>query len=134
MTKWHQLDPPSVLRELISDPAAGLSETEARRRLAEYGRNELAEGRIKNPWLILWEQLRSVLVIVLIVAAIVSVVLADYKDASAIGIIVLLNALLGFSQEYRAEKAMAALKELAVPSVRVRRDGKVREMQASLLV
>src|SRR5579859_3450300 len=120
MTIWHQLDTPSALRELITDPATGLSETEATRRLAGYGRNELAEGGIKNPWLILWEQLTSLLVIILIVAVIVSVVLADYKDATAIGIIVLLNAILGFSQEYRAEKAMAALKGLAVPSVRVR--------------
>ena len=134
MTNWHQLDLPSVLRELMTDPVAGLSETEATQRLAGFGRNELAESGIKNPWLILWEQLTALLMIVLIVAAIVSAVLADYKDAAAIGIIVVLNAILGFSQEYRAEKAMAALKKLAVPSVRVRREGEVREIQASLLV
>jgi P-type Ca2+ transporter type 2C len=118
----------------MTDPVAGLSETEATRRLAGFGRNELAEGGIKKPWLILWEQLTSLLVIILIVAAFVSAVLADYTDAAAIGIIVVLNAILGFSQEYRAEKAMAALKKLAVPSVRVRREGEVREIQASLLV
>jgi P-type Ca2+ transporter type 2C len=72
--------------------------------------------------------------IILIAATIISAILADYKDSAAIGIIVVLNALLGFIQEYRAEKAIAALKKLAVPSVRVRRDGEVREAQASLLV
>lgn len=134
MTNWHQLDAPSVLRELMTDPVAGLTKAEATSRLAQYGRNELAGGGIKNPWLILWEQLTALLMVVLIVAAVVSAALGDYKDAAAIGIIVLLNAILGFSQEYRAEKAIAALKKLAVPSVRVRRDGEVREIQASLLV
>jgi Ca2+-transporting ATPase len=134
MTNWHQLDPPSVLRELKTDPVTGLSETEATLRLAGYGRNELAGGGIKNPWLILWEQLTALLMIVLIVAAVASAALGDYKDAAAIAIIVVLNAILGFSQEYRAEKAINALKKLAVPSVRVRRDGEVREIRASLLV
>jgi Ca2+-transporting ATPase len=125
MTNWHQLDLPSVLRELMTDRMAGLRETEAPQRLAGFGHNELAESGIKNPWLILWEQLSSLLVIILIATVIVSAVLADYKDAAAIGIIVvlnaILNAILGFSQEYRAERAMAALKKLAVPFVRVRR-------------
>jgi Ca2+-transporting ATPase len=79
-------------------------------------------------------QLTALLMVVLIVAAVVSAALGDYNDAAAIGIIVLLNAILGFSQEYRGEKAIAALKKLAVPSVRVRRDGEVREIRASLLV
>ncbi len=134
MTNWHELDPPSVLRALGSNPVAGLSEAEAIERLAEYGRNELVGGGIKNPWLILWEQLTALLMIILIVAAGVSAALGDYKDAVAIAIIVLLNAILGFSQEYRAEKAIAALKQLAVPSVLVRRGGEVRQMNASLLV
>lgn len=134
MANWHQLDTPSVLRELVTDPAAGLSETDATQRLAAYGHNRLAVGGIKSPWLILWEQLTALLVIVLIAAAIVSAVLTDYKDAAAIGIIVVLNAMLGFGQEYRAEKAIAALKKLAAPSVRVRRDGEVRKLPAALLV
>jgi Ca2+-transporting ATPase len=131
---WHELDSVVVLRELRTELAAGLSETEAARRLIEFGHNQLGGARTKNPWLILWEQLTALLMMLLIVAAIVSALLGDYKDAIAIGTIVVLNALLGFSQEYRAEKAIAALKKLAVPSVRVRREGQVREMQASLLV
>lgn len=131
---WHQLDSSAVLRELSSDPATGLSEVEATRRLAQHGRNELVGTGIKSPWLILWEQLTALMVVILIIAATVSALLADYKDAIAIGAIVVLNAILGFSQEYRAEKAMAALKKLAVPSVRVRRDGEVREIAAFHLV
>jgi hypothetical protein len=55
MTNWHQLDAPSVLRELMTDPVAGLTKAEATSRLAQYGRNELAGGGIKNPWLIQWD-------------------------------------------------------------------------------
>jgi Ca2+-transporting ATPase len=131
---WHQLDSSAVLRELRVDPAAGLSDAEATRRLAEHGRNELVESGIKSPWLILWEQLTTLMVVILIIAAILSALLADFKDAIAIGAIVVLNAILGFSQEYRAEKAMAALKKMAVPSVRVRRDSEVREIPAFHLV
>ena len=131
---WHQLDCPAVLRELKTDPATGLSEAEATQRLAEHGRNELVGTGIKSPWLILWEQLTALMVVILIVAAVLSALLGDYKDAIAIGAIVVLNAILGFSQEYRAEKAMAALKRLAVPSVRVRRDGAVKDIPAFHLV
>jgi Ca2+-transporting ATPase len=131
---WYQLDAAAVLRELKTDPDTGLSEAEATRRAGQYGRNELVGTGIKSPWLILWEQLTALMVVILIIGAIVSALLGDYKDAIAIGAIVVLNAVLGFSQEYRAEKAMAALKKLAVPSVRVRRDGNVEEIPAVRLV
>ncbi len=134
MKNWHQMAFSSVLQDLVADRTAGLSEEEAARRLVEFGPNEIVESGNKNPWRILLEQLTSLLVIVLIAAALVSAALGDYKDAAAIGIIVVLNAMLGFSQEYKAEKAIAALKKLAVPSVRVRREGDLREIQASLLV
>ena len=134
MKTWHQLASQDVLRKFGSDPALGLSDAEATRRLAEHGRNELVGSGIKNPWLILREQLTALMVVILIVAAILSALLGDFKDAIAIGAIVVLNALLGFSQEYRAERAMAALKKMAVPSVRVRRNGEVREIAAFLLV
>ena len=134
MINSHQLDSRDVLRELKTDATTGLSEAEATSRLAEHGRNELVGTGIKSPWLILWEQLTALMVVILIVAAILSALLADYHDAIAIGAIVILNSILGFSQEYRAEKAMAALKKLAVPSVRVRRDREVREVAAYSLV
>ena len=131
---WHQLDSDAVLRELKADVIAGLSEAEANYRLKEYGPNELVEHGVKSPWLIFWGQLNELMVIILIVAAAISALLKDYKDAIAIGVIVVLNALLGFVQEYRAERAMFALKKLAAPSVKARRDGEVREVSAARLV
>jgi Ca2+-transporting ATPase len=119
---------------LSSNAESGLAPAEAQKRLAEQGPNELVERGAKSPWLILWEQLTGVMVVILIVAAIVSGALGDWKDAIAILAIVVLNAVLGFSQEYRAEQAMAALKQLAVPTVKVRRDGHVVEISARELV
>ena len=131
---WHQLDPSAVLRESGTDAAIGLTEPEAARRLTQHGRNELTGTGIRSPWRILWDQLTAFMVVILIVAAVVSALLADYKDAAAIGAIVLLNAMLGFSQEYRAEKAMAALRKLSVPLSRARRAGEVREVSSLDLV
>ncbi|MEJ2009697.1 MAG: HAD-IC family P-type ATPase, partial [Acidobacteriota bacterium] len=134
MTKWYQIEPQAAVKELGSNVATGLSEAEASRRLLEFGRNELQESGIKSPWLIFLDQLRELMVVILIIAAIISALLGDYSDAIAIGAIIILNAVLGFTQEYRAEKAMAALKKLTVPSVRVRRDGEVTEASAVKLV
>ncbi|MBI4482964.1 MAG: cation-translocating P-type ATPase [Acidobacteria bacterium] len=134
MTHWYQLDAAGVLQRLGVDAARGLSPSEATRRLAEHGTNELIERRLKSPWRIWWEQLTATLVVILIVAALLSAALGDYKDTAAIISIILLNAFLGFSQEFRAEKAMAALKKLAVPVVKVRRGGHVQEVSARELV
>ncbi len=103
-------------------------------RLSRYGPNELVERGGRSPWRILLEQLTGTLVLILIVAAVVSALVGDIKDAVAILAIVVLNAILGFVQEYRAEQAMAALKKLAVPLVRVRRAGQVAEVPAHDLV
>jgi Ca2+-transporting ATPase len=134
MSNWYQLDPNETLGQLGVDTNQGLSGAEVASRLAKYGPNELIERGVKNPWLILWEQLSDTMVVVLIVAAIISSFLGDYKDAAVILIIVVLNAALGFRQEYKAERAMAALKRLAAPVVKVRREGRVREIPALELV
>ncbi|MDD3826793.1 MAG: cation-translocating P-type ATPase [Anaerolineae bacterium] len=134
MANWHELETEQVLAQVKSDGAAGLTTAEAERRLEEHGPNELVERGVKSPWRILWEQLTATMILILIVAAIISGFLGDWKDTVAILAIVILNAVLGFSQEYRAEKAMAALKKMAVPTVRVRRDGHVAEVPASSLV
>ena len=134
MANWHQSDSASVIRELKTDESRGLSETEAARRLRETGPNQLAHYAAKSPWLILWEQLTALMVTILIFAAVISALLADYKDALAIGAIVILNAALGFSQEYRADQAIAALKRLTVPSAKVRRDGQVEAVPSANLV
>ncbi|NUQ36251.1 MAG: cation-translocating P-type ATPase [Caldilineales bacterium] len=130
MTDWHRLETSEILSQLHSDAASGLSTAEAQRRLTEHGPNELSERGRKSPWRILWEQLTGLMVVILIIAAVVSAALGDWKDAIAILAIVVLNAALGFSQEFRAEKAMAALKRLAVPTVKARRDGHVVEISA----
>jgi Ca2+-transporting ATPase len=132
-TVSHQLSYSETLAELDSSPE-GLSESEAAERLSTYGPNELREGDAASLWEVIWRQLSSMLVIVLIAAAAISGALGDHADALAIGAIVLLNVCLGARQEYRAEKAMAALRKLAVPRVRVRRDGRVREISARGLV
>lgn len=134
MSEWYQRTAEEAVGEFQTDVKTGLTRAEAERRLAEYGPNELIERGAKSPWRILWEQLTAILVLVLIAAAVVSLILGDYKDAIAILVIVILNAAIGFRQEYQAEKSIAALKQLAVPVVRVRRDGRVDELSARELV
>ncbi|MCX6049108.1 MAG: cation-translocating P-type ATPase [Chloroflexi bacterium] len=130
MNSWHQLGADEVVRKVASDVDSGLATPEAHRRLAEVGPNELVERGVKGPWRILWEQVTSTLVLVLIVAALLSGFLGDFKDTVAILLIVILNAVLGFRQEYQAERTMAALKRLAVPLVKVRRDAHIQEISA----
>jgi Ca2+-transporting ATPase len=133
MSSWYQLDAKDVLQKLNTDICLGLSTTEANYRLEKYGFNELiAKG--KTPWDILWEQLSETLVIILIVAAIFSNLLGDCKDAIGIIAIVVLIAFLGFIQEYRAQKAIAKLQQLVVPTVKVRRDNRIQQISARLLV
>ena len=131
---WHTLPPSTVATRLAVDPAAGLSDAEADRRRSAHGPNALVERAGVSPWRILGTQLKGPMVLVLVVAAVVSIVLGDAADAVAIGAIIVLNTALGFAQEYRAERAMAALKQLAVSVVRVRRDGVVAERPAVELV
>jgi len=131
---WHRQASRDVLERLDSDSKFGLGRDEVDRRQAEFGPNELVESGLKSPWRILWEQLTATLVVVLIIAAVVSASLGDYEDAAAIAAIIVLNALLGYRQEYKAERAIAALKRLAVPTVKVRRDGHVLETSAGELV
>jgi Ca2+-transporting ATPase len=123
-----------ALSALHVEPALGLSEEEASARLAKFGHNELEDRGIKSPWAILWEQLTAVMVIILIIAAAISFLLGETTDGIAILAIVIVNAVLGLRQEYKAEKAMAALKQLAVPSVRVRRAGALVSVSARDLV
>jgi P-type Ca2+ transporter type 2C len=132
-TAWHQIERDAVLAELDATDA-GLGDAEAAQRLEQYGPNELIERGGKSPWRILWEQFTATMVLVLIVAAVLYAAVSGLADALPIIAIVVLFALLGFVQEYRAEKAMAALKKLAVPTVRVRRGGRVQDISAQALV
>jgi P-type Ca2+ transporter type 2C len=134
MSIWHTLTEETVIGELGTGPETGLSESEAQQRLSQFGPNELIERGGKHPLKILWEQFTSTMVLILIAAAVISGLLGKVTETVAIAAIVILFALLGFFQEYRAEQAMAALKKLAVPIVRVVRGGQKREVSARELV
>src|SRR5690606_4646403 len=111
-----------------------LSTQEAKSRLQKYGLNELKEGKQKKAWQILLEQFQETMVLILIVAAIVSAFLGKETETIAIAAIVFLFAILGTIQEYKAEKAMAALKKLSVPIVKTIRDGAIHEISSNQLV
>ena len=147
-TIWHALGiDEAAERQGVSLPT-GLDDGQAARRSLEFGRNELSERAGRGCWSIVWGQLTGTLVVVLILAALVSAGIGvhdlirsgmqkgweEVYDAIAIAVIVIMNTILGFLQEYRAERAMAALKKLSVPTVRVRRGGAVRELPATDLV
>ncbi|MGV3527131.1 MAG: cation-translocating P-type ATPase [Candidatus Sericytochromatia bacterium] len=133
MSDWYQQSPEEAL-QTVKSRTEGLTSQEAQARLSEYGPNELKEEGIKSPWKILWEQLSSIMVVILLVAAGLSAVLGDYQDAVVILAIVVFFVSLGVFQEYRAEKAIAALKQMAVPEVKVRRDGQNNKVPAPDLV
>jgi Ca2+-transporting ATPase len=134
MGQWFSKTAREVLQEMESDQHTGLSNIEAEMRLQKYGSNELVERGRKSPWKILLEQLTDTMVIVLLISAVITLFLHEYVDAIVILVIVILNTILGFTQEYRAEQAMAALKKMAVPKVRVRREGHTVEIPAQNLV
>ena len=134
MALWHQLEVNAALAQLKSDAGRGLSEVESRRRLVEYGANELqADGRV-SPLTLLLEQFKNILVVILLVAVALSAFLGHTIEASAIAVIVLFAVLLGFIQEYRAERAIDALRKMAEPSATVIRDGKEIDIPSRELV
>ena len=132
--EWHLRDIADCLTELDTDPVTGHTSAEVQHRLATQGRNELLDRGGTSPWHILWEQFTSTMALILIAAAALSAIVGSFKDTITILAIVILFALLGFFQEYRAEQAMRALKKLAVPVVRVRREGAIIEIPAVELV
>lgn len=113
---------------------AGLTQAEAARRLRENGRNELAKEKARSPWLLLFDQYLSPVIGLLILASVVSGALGEWLDALAIGCILIINGLVGFFQEYRAERAMAALRALTAPRARVLRDGSSHLVPAAEIV
>ena len=130
---WHNLEISEVLTSLDSK-REGLSQGEAQRRLAQFGPNELAEKKKISPWVIFFEQFKNFLIIILLVAVALSAVMGEVADAIVIFAIVLFAAGLSFIQEYRAERAMEALKRMAAPSASVLRDRMEIEISATELV
>ena len=134
MSEFYQVEGIKVLQELETDQEHGLTSQAAAARLEECGFNELVETGRKSPWRIIWEQMTSIMVVILLVAALISLLLGEYLDVIVISAIILINAAIGFQQEYKAEEAMSALKKMAVPLVKVRREGHVREISSRELV
>ncbi|MBE2199279.1 MAG: cation-translocating P-type ATPase [Anaerolinea sp.] len=131
---WHTTAVADLPQELQTNPETGLSQAEVAARQTQYGPNELQESGGVSPLRLLLTQFSNTMVLILIAAAVVSGFLGKVTETAAIAAIVILFALLGFFQEYRAEQAMAALKRLAVPLVRVRRNGDLQELSAKDLV
>ncbi len=130
---WHSQSGEEVLAQLGS-AVTGLSATEAAQRLAADGPNELREGKRISPLQIFLGQFKSLIIWILIVAGVVSGVLGEGVDAIAILAIVVLNAIIGFYQEFNAEKSIAALKKMTAPQAKVQRDGQVAAIPAAGIV
>ena len=131
---WHTLTTEEAAQRLGTNLQSGLSSADAAKRLAQYGANELKEKRARSLWRMLLDQFADFMIIVLIGAAVVSGIVGDAEDTIAIIVIVILNAVIGFIQEYRAEQAMAALKRMAEAGAHVLRDGQAEIVNASGLV
>lgn len=133
-TMWHQLGESALAEKLGSNPQTGLSAAEAAERLNAHGRNELSEGKRVSPLTLLLNQFKDFMVLVLVGATLLSGLLGEYLDAVTIVAIIVINGILGFVQEYRAEQSLRSLKALSAPTARVMRDGKTIELPAALLV
>jgi Ca2+-transporting ATPase len=131
---WYRLPVEEVERRLETSVDSGLSSGEAERRLARHGPNELEEARAVPWWRLLLDQFRNVLILILLVAVGLSIALGHATEAIVIGAIVVIAAVLGFVQEYRAERAIEALRQMAAPESTVLRDGEELDVPARGLV
>jgi len=131
---WHSLTNNDVMERLITAHTFGLTSQEAEARLTKHGPNQLVEAPRSTFIMMVLAQLKSFVVLLLIGASIISAVLGEWVDASAIIAIVILNTVLGVIQESRAEEALAALKKLAAPEAQVLRDGHKQMVPAYKLV
>ncbi len=130
---WHTLTMETVC-ERLTTTRTGLSRAEAADRLARYGPNELQAAQRISPWVLLLDQFKNVFIVILLIASALSAFLGHELEAAAIGVIVLFAALLGFVQEYRAERAIEALRRMAAPTATVLRDGSQAKVPAQKLV
>ncbi len=130
---WHRLSIEEIL-ELMGTSRKGLNIEDAEGRLLQYGPNELREGKKKSIAGMLLDQFKDLMILILLAAAIISGFIGDLTDTIVILVIVILNAIIGFFQEYRAEKAILALKKMAVTQVRVFRNNKSNWIPATKLV
>lgn len=130
---WHLTSIPEVFKEVDSNPG-GFTAVKAAEKLSQVGPNELEEGKKRSLFMMLLAQFKDVMILILLAAATISGFLGDLTDTIVILIIVLLNAVIGFYQEFRAEKAMQALKQMSITQARVMRDGGIAALPATGLV
>jgi len=130
----HHLLPISEIQQLLNTKPEGLNQSAVEERLKQYGKNEMTEKKKISVIVLLLHQFKDVMIIVLLVAAVIALAIGDIKDTIVILAIVILNAVIGFMQEYRAEKAIAALKKMASHKATVRRSGNIIQLPASELV
>ncbi len=133
MFNWHLAAIDNILEEIQSS-RQGLSTLEAKKRLQEQGPNEITAAKKRTPFVLFLQQFKDFMILVLIGAAAISGLLGNITDTLVIGAIVILNAMVGFVQEYRAEKAMEALKKMAVANASVIRNNAVATVSSTLLV
>ncbi|MDA1041579.1 MAG: HAD-IC family P-type ATPase, partial [Planctomycetota bacterium] len=131
---WHALPVAEVGRRLGVDPATGLSAAEAVTRLEQYGPNALVEAPPAPLWRKVARQFAELVIWILIAAAVISAIMGEWADTAAIAAIVIVNALIGFFQEERAMQALAALRKLSTPLVRVLRAGRLVSIPAREVV
>ncbi len=131
--KPFNLTPKDVLR-YFNTSSSGLTQAQVEKRAARFGFNELPEARGKSPWRMLLEQYMDPMIILLLVAALISGFVGEIHDTVVILVIVILNSIIGFVQEYRAEKAVQALKAMAAPVATVMREGRVLNIEARHVV
>lgn len=130
----HHILTLSKIYDIYRSDSQGLTSVEAKERLLKNGPNSLKENAKTSPLVVFFRQFQNVMIYILGIAALISLVIGDFQDAIVILVIVILNAIIGFVQEYRAEKAMEALKKMAAHLAQVRRDGKVIQVSADELV
>ena len=133
-TPWHVMGVTEVASRLSTDPRHGLTSREAAARHARYGSNELQAARHVSTWTLVARQFRNVLIVVLLIAVGLSVLLGHALEATAIAVILVFSVVLGFLQEFRAERALDALRGLAAPTATAIRDGVSVEIPARELV
>src|SRR5688572_17610525 len=131
---WHTLSVDDVATRVRTEPTRGLSTTEASRRLEQYGSNALAEEPGRSPLAIVVDQFRSLIVVLLLAATVVSLLLGETLEAVAIVAVIILNALIGFLTEWKAERALTALRRQTSAVAQVLRDGEEHEVPAAELV
>jgi len=130
----HSMEIDSLLRDLDTDPQQGLAVEEAGRRLEIYGYNELKEEEKASPFILFINQFKNVLIIILLVATVLSALVGELVDAGLIMVIVVFSAVLGFVQEYRAERALEALRKMLAPTITAIRGGRELEVPSKEIV